>query len=203
MSLYRYVESKDDLLSLMVDAVVSEPTSTGPEGQEWRPALEWWTWEQIRVLRQHSWILQIPLTGPPLTPGQVAWIELGLRIMSVTSLTESEKVAVVGLLASYALTEARLAVDLISATGPEDVEAAPPPSYGDLLRRLIDPARFPAVHASVVAGAWDEPSEYSDDDAKFGLHRVLDGIGMLVDRRARETADDDGGQGNAASDSVR
>ena len=107
MSLYRYVESKDDLLSLMADAVVSEPTSTGPEGQEWRPALEWWTWEQIRVLRQHSWILQIPLTGPPLTPGQVAWIELGLRIMSVTSLTESEKVAVVGLLASYALTEAR------------------------------------------------------------------------------------------------
>ena len=66
-------------------------------------------------------------------------------------------------------------------------------AHGDLLRRLIDPARFPAVHASVVAGAWDEPSEYSDDNAKFGLHRVLHGIGMLVDRRTRETADDDGG----------
>jgi hypothetical protein len=44
------------------------------------------------------------------------------------------------------------------------------------------------VHASVAAGAWDEPPEYTDEDAKFGLHRVLDGVEVLVKRRARETA---------------
>lgn len=63
-----------------------------------------------------------------------------------------------------------------------------PPSYGDLLRRVIDPARFPAVHASVAAGASDEPPEYTDEDAKFRLRRVLDGVEVLVKRRARETA---------------
>ena len=55
-----------------------------------------------------------------------------------------------------------------------------PPSYGDLLR--------PAVHASVAAGASDEPPEYTDEDAKFRLRRVLDGVEVLVKRRARETA---------------
>jgi hypothetical protein len=54
---------------------------------------------------QEEWILQIPITGPPLTPGQMRWIEQGLRILSVTPLTESEKVAVLGLLASHALSE--------------------------------------------------------------------------------------------------
>jgi AcrR family transcriptional regulator len=188
MSLYRYVESKNDLLSLMVDAIVSTPPPGDPVGPGWRPALENWTWVQITVLRQHPWILQLPIVGPPLTPGQVAWIEKGLQILSVTSLTESEKVAVVGLLAAYALTEARLDVDLTSAAVHADARGAPPPSYGDLLRRLIDAERFPAVHASVVAGAWDEPAEYTDDDAKFGLYRVLDGVEMLVERRAREAA---------------
>jgi AcrR family transcriptional regulator len=188
MSLYRYVESKNDLLSLMVDAIVSTPPPGDSVGPGWRPALENWTWVQITVLRRHPWILGLPITGPPLTPGQVAWIEKGLQILSVTSLTESEKVAVVGLLASFALSEARLAVDLSSAPGRGNAHGAAPPSYGDLLRRLVDAERFPAVHASVVAGAWDEPPEYTDDDAKFGLYRVLDGVELLVERRAREAA---------------
>jgi AcrR family transcriptional regulator len=187
MSLYRYVESKDELLTLMVDTAVAAPPPADPIGPEWRPALEDWTWAQYTGLLQHPWILQIPITGPPLTPGQMRWIEQGLRILSVTRLIESEKVAVLGLLASHALGDARLAVDLTSAA-VRDATGAPPPSYGDLLRRVIDPARFPAVHASVAAGAWDEPPEYTDEDAKFGLRRVLDGVEVLVKRRARETA---------------
>ncbi|MGH9249495.1 MAG: hypothetical protein ACRD0W_08290 [Acidimicrobiales bacterium] len=62
---------------------------------------------------------------------------------------------------SYALSEARLTVDLISAT-------------------VLMTQR-----------------------QQFDLHRVLDGIGMLGDGRAREAADNDDGQGSAASDSVR
>lgn len=187
MALYRYVENKDHLLSLMVDTVVGAPPPIDPIGPQWRPALENWTWDQVTVLNQHPWILQIPITGPPLTPGQMRWIEQGLRILSVTGLPESDKVAVLGLLASFALSEARLAVDLSSAAVRGDTQGTAP-SYGDLLRRLIDPQRFPAVHASVVAGAWDEPPEYTDDDAKFRLHRVLDGVEMLVERRAREAS---------------
>ncbi|MGH8823959.1 MAG: TetR/AcrR family transcriptional regulator [Jiangellaceae bacterium] len=188
MALYRYVESKDHLLSLMVDTVVSAAPLTEPAGPQWRPALENWTWVQVTVLNQHPWILQIPITGPPLTPGQMRWIEQGLRILSVTGLPESDKVAVLGLLASFALSEARLAVDLSSAAVPGDTQGTALPSYGDLLRRLIDPERFPAVHASLVAGAWDGPPEYTEEDAKFGLYRVLDGVEMLVERRAREAS---------------
>jgi AcrR family transcriptional regulator len=187
MSLYRYVENKDHLLALMVDTAVGVPPPIDPVAPHWRPALEKWTWAQITGLRRHPWILQIPITGPPLTPGQMSWIEQGLRILSVTTLTESDKVAILGLLASHALAEARLAVDLTPAAVRDDAEG-PPPSYGSLLRRVIDPARFPAVYATVVSGAWDEPVDYTDEDAKFGLHRVLDGVEVFVERRDREAS---------------
>jgi AcrR family transcriptional regulator len=55
-------------------------------------------------------------------------------------------------------------------------------SYGRLLARLTDPERFPALHAVIAAGVFDEPDD-GDLDFSFGLERVLDGIETLIDKR--------------------
>ena len=55
-------------------------------------------------------------------------------------------------------------------------------AYGRLLARLTDPERFPALHAVLTAGVFDEPDD-GDFDFSFGLERVLDGIETLIDRR--------------------
>jgi hypothetical protein len=55
-------------------------------------------------------------------------------------------------------------------------------SYGRLLARLTDPARFPALHAVLAAGVFDEPDD-GDDEFRFGLERVLDGIEALTEKR--------------------
>jgi hypothetical protein len=57
--------------------------------------------------------------------------------------------------------------------------------YGRLLARLTDAERFPALHAVIAAGVFDDGPDGPDepDEFVFGLERVLDGIDALV--RAR------------------
>ena len=50
------------------------------------------------------------------------------------------------------------------------------------LTRLTDPERFPALHAVIAAGVFDEPDD-GDVDFSFGLERVLDGIETLIEKR--------------------
>ena len=48
--------------------------------------------------------------------------------------------------------------------------------------RLTDPERFPALHAALGSGVFDQDDD-ADDEFTFGLERVLDGIEALVRRR--------------------
>ena len=50
------------------------------------------------------------------------------------------------------------------------------------MARLTDPERFPALHAVIAAGVFDEPDD-EDYDFTFGLERVLDGIEALIETR--------------------
>jgi hypothetical protein len=52
-------------------------------------------------------------------------------------------------------------------------------SYADMLRRLADPQRFPALRAFVEAGVFDV-ADGPDDEFIFGLDRILDGIATLI-----------------------
>jgi hypothetical protein len=55
-------------------------------------------------------------------------------------------------------------------------------SYGRLMARLTDPERFPALHAVLAAGVFDEPDD-GDDEFAFGLERIMDGIETLIEKR--------------------
>jgi hypothetical protein len=63
--------------------------------------------------------------------------------------------------------------------------------YGQLLARLVDPARFPAVGEVIASGILDVPAEMPDEDFEFGLERLLDGIDALIRRRAETPSCDD------------
>jgi hypothetical protein len=57
-------------------------------------------------------------------------------------------------------------------------------SYSDVLRKLVDPERFPSVSVALGQGVFDQPDSV-DGEFSFGLGRVLDGIDVLVRSRAR------------------
>jgi AcrR family transcriptional regulator len=177
MSLYRYVAAKDELLALMIDAAFDAPAAAPSPGEGWRAGLSRWAWRYHDALRRHPWVLRVPISGPPVTPNQIAWLEDGLRSLGDTGLSEPEKLSVILLVSGYVRNEATLAADLGAA------EQEIMPAWGRQIARLTDPERFPALHAvlaSEVVARDDDP----DDEFIFGLERVLDGIDALVRARS-------------------
>jgi AcrR family transcriptional regulator len=173
MSLYRYVAAKDELLALMVDAALGPVPPPGTD-EDWRAGLTRWAWGYHDALRQHPWALQVPISGPAVTPNLTAWLDDGLQSLAATGLPEAQKLSVMLLLSGYVRNEATLAATLGAAQGGEIM-----PAWGRLLARLTDPEDFPALHKALGSEAFahdDEP----DDEFVFGLDRVLDGIASLV-----------------------
>jgi AcrR family transcriptional regulator len=177
MGLYRYVAAKDELLALMVDAALGPPLAA-PAGEDWRAGLSRWAWGYHAALRRHPWSLQVP-SGPAVTPNVTAWLEDGLRALGDTGLGEAEKLSVMLLLSGYVRNEATLVAD-VGTPGEGEMEIMP--AWGRQLAALTDPERFPALRAALESGAFDQDDD-PDDEFTFGLDRVLDGIGALVERR--------------------
>jgi AcrR family transcriptional regulator len=182
MALYRYVGSKDELLELMVDAAIGEP----PEpvaGHDWRAGLDHWAWAERAVFHRQLWALRVPITGPPATPNQLSWLEAGLACLAGTGLTESEKMSTMLLLSGYVRNEALLMAQIVAAQRALNKTLGEAmASYGAILRKVLHPKQFPALTAVMNAGIMDGP-DGPDDEFVFGLQRLLDGVGLLIDSR--------------------
>jgi AcrR family transcriptional regulator len=177
MSLYRHVSSKDELMTLVLDAVTGEAMRDAPpppDSGDWRGDLTLWSEQQMTVLLAHPWILAMPIQGPPMGPHSLRFIERALVAMRALPLEPFEKMAVIGLLSSYSLSEARLMVDARQT----DV------GYGEQLRLLVDPEALPELHAIVESGQLDgvvtPPQGEVDDATRFGIERILDGIAAFI-----------------------
>lgn len=183
MSLYRYVAAKDELLILMVDAAAGTPPQGPPPEDGWRPALSFWAGAQREVLQQHLWALRVPITTPPATPHSVAWMEKGLGTLRATGLAPYEKLGVITLVSGFVRQEARLMSDLDAAARAAGAGGgATMAAYSELLATLTGPERFPEITALLTSGVLTQP-EGPDDDFRFGLERLLDGVAVLVAER--------------------
>ncbi len=187
MALYRYVPSKNDLLTLMMDAVFGPPPPLPVPGEKgWREALAAWMWAMRRALARHPWILRAPITGPPSMPNNVLWMEAGLRAMRGMHLSGGEKISVLMLLSNYVRSEVTLLHDLETAfQAAATSEAEVLQGYGPMLAALTDADRFPELHAVLDEGVFDQPDEDPDLEFVFGMERLLDGLEALVARRSR------------------
>ncbi|MER5727166.1 TetR/AcrR family transcriptional regulator [Streptomyces sp. NPDC002138] len=185
MSLYRYVTAKDELFILMAEAGVgTPPPATVDPAADWRGAITEWAYQQRARLQEKTWILRIPITGPPATPNQVAWMERGLVSLAHSGLSEGEKLSTLMLIGGLVRNETTLMANIVDAmikTGvtPDRMLAR----YTNTLTLLTDPDRHPAVTrllASGVIGHADAP----DAEFAFGLGRILDGLEALIEGRA-------------------
>jgi AcrR family transcriptional regulator len=174
MSLYRYVAAKDELVMLMVDRALGDAPAL-PAGGDWRAGLTAWCDGFRAAYRRHPWSLKVPITGPPLGPNNVAWLDRALEAMAETGLSEQDKLSAVLVLSGFVRNEATLTADFAAASGGEQVM----PGYGALLTQITDAAAFPALHRAIASGALDDEDDM-DLEYHFGLTRILDGIAVMI-----------------------
>ena len=205
MSLYRYVDSKDELLQLMFNASAFGADSIVLEGDDWRSRLRSWSIIQRDMLDRHPWITQMRMAAPPLAPNSLHFVERALEALDGTGLADAEKMRAIGLISSYTLSEAKMANDAARAMaelaevqaqavqaqpgaaggqpgGPGGEE--PPFTFESMLRELVDERTYPQLYRLAWASS---PAESLSERAEFvaGVDLILDGIQALIDRARR------------------
>lgn len=80
-SLYRYVETRDELLDLMTDAVGSEYDLASPSG-DWLADLVAFGEQSRTILRRHRWLPGLVMARPVLGPNGLALLEYVLTVLA-------------------------------------------------------------------------------------------------------------------------
>lgn len=185
MSLYWHVASKDELLDLMLDAVVGEvlgeqhaPQPTG----DWRADLRALAVTQRSVLHRHQWVMDFIGGRPPLGPNTLRNLERALAVIDTLHLTTETALNVLGTLNTYVMgavlrefresnvqrRDQEAIAEMGEAAAQEFIEAH--------MARLRATGRFPHFMRMVEAGVDPDAPETRDERFEFGLQCVLDGI---------------------------
>jgi AcrR family transcriptional regulator len=185
MALYTYVPGKSELLDLMLDTVYREMSRSAWPGDGWRERLVAVARDNRALFEAHPWAAAISTSRPPLGPGLMAKYEHELSALENAGLDDIEMDAALTFLLDFVRSCALAAHDAGATrqgTGMTDEEwwAANAP----LLARIIDEDAYPtAARVGAAAGA-AHGGAYSPDHAwEFGLARLLDGLGVLIERR--------------------
>jgi AcrR family transcriptional regulator len=177
MSLYRYVDSKDDLQLVMVDVALGPPPALdGRRG--WRRRITAWAHEEYARLVAHPWVLDVPFDTPPVGPNALAWMDCGLRILGRSGLESQQAASALLLVDGYVRSQTALAHQYGDPDGTR--------LWAEQVRALVDPETLPSLAAALAAGVFDDSSAGRDrfpgEEFEFGLGLVLDGIAVLAER---------------------
>lgn len=176
MALYRHVGSKGELVLHMQDRSIGPPPAELAPTGDWRADTRRWAWASLTAIRAHPWYAQtLTMFGAPATPNHLAWMELALQALAPTELAETEKVETILLVNAHVLG------DLTFHAVDQTTEVAG--VYDEVLRRYLDPERFPAFVRAAAAGAFattTDPDADRDELFSFGLERILDGVAAYL-----------------------
>jgi AcrR family transcriptional regulator len=183
MSLYRYVDAKEDLYEVMLDQAYGPPPDQPPPDQPpddgWRAGLTGWAHALAGALLAHPWIVEVPMSTPATTPNVLGWTDRGVAALAGTGLDGQQRLSSLLLVDGFVRQHTRLSLQL----GLAPIGGAGGPTGGDLyaarVTQLVDPARLPHLAAASSALAGD--GDFYAEELEFGLGVLLDGIAVLVD----------------------
>ena len=181
MSLYRYVQSKDDLLMEMVRTVFDRFPVPDDNHKGWRPRLEALCRLQWEAYQLHPWLAQyMSMTRPQLVPNAMAHTEWAMAALRTAGLDVNNRLHVAVVLANYVRG---LAVNLEPEAQAEQDSGLTSDewmrSQAAQMQEILASGAFPMFTEMLTAG-WVELT--LDTLFEFGLARLLDGITVLVDQ---------------------
>ncbi|GMK40910.1 TetR family transcriptional regulator [Paenibacillus sp. CCS19] len=185
MSLYRYIESKEDLLVLMQDAVCDPNIPPQQEYANWREEMKAYVEASVDIFVRHPWYADIPIVGVPSTPNTLRYVDWAIHTMRDFPISDYEKMSFLLLLSSYARAVGLIRRDLmLSMKAGGTFENFSGSSFGPALRQLVKPEQYPSLYPVIASGVYTGEQEQDNpigDDLDFGLERILDGMASYLE----------------------
>ncbi|MGH3689736.1 MAG: TetR/AcrR family transcriptional regulator [Microbacterium sp.] len=178
MSVYTHVNTRADLLVLMVDEVHSRMAASPSVGEGWPVRVRLLAEENLGLFRAHPWMLDIEDPRVAVGPGTIAKYDRELRAFDGTGLSDVDRDGALSFVLDFVrATASRLRESAgREQFGPFWAEAGP-----RLAARLGDD--FPLAQSvgraagEVMGGPYDAGVAW-----EFGIARVLDGLdGIIAD----------------------
>lgn len=174
MSLYRYVDTKDDMIDIVFDTAIGHAGPAILDGADWRIRAQNWARTFAAALRQHPWLAGLTLTRPPLGPAAISWLEIGVRCFDDTPLDGQQRMSSLLLLDGFVRQHVRQTVQMSLQEEPADR-----PTYESALAVFTAPGSHPGITAALAASRNDD--DFYETELAFGLTVILDGLTALID----------------------
>jgi AcrR family transcriptional regulator len=181
MSLYWHVASKEELLDLMIDAVLGDLQAPEPSG-DWRSDLATLARNTRRALHQHRWMMEFLGGRPSLGPKGLRNIERALSSLDGLGLDKATAMTIVMTVTTYSLGAVLREVqemntehsqnEMFGALSEQEREAW----QHQFVARLSESGRYPHMAAMIGEGVDPDAPETRDERFEFGLGCLLDGI---------------------------
>jgi AcrR family transcriptional regulator len=181
-SLYRYLNTRSELLELMADQVVGEhvPRGSDADGDPTAGLLAL-ARQMLAVYREHPWLLEIPPTLGLPGPNALAYLDRVLAILSRTDLSGPAKLELVGLFSGAIRAFAQMEADQQRAGQDTAAWQASVASY---LIAVVTTGQYP--HLAAVLSSPPTAADLPPDEPLFdrAMTRILSGLLPPVRQRS-------------------
>jgi len=185
MTLYHYVRTKDELLTLVMDEVMREVVI--PDDVEipadWRAAMRMIAERSRASLERHPWILDM-MDDPPIGPNSVRHFDQTLQAVSSLPISLTDKLDIVATVDEYVFGYC-----LQQRNNAQSSDVRADASMIDYVQGLLETGDYPHLQTLAdemgVDGAWKQISAHLRDTTRFArnLDRLLDGIEAGLPKR--------------------
>jgi AcrR family transcriptional regulator len=185
MTLYHYVRTKDELMTLVTDAIMGEVVVPPDESlpTEWREAVSVIARRSRDVMLRHPWILDIA-DDPPFGPNGVRHFDQTLEAVSSLDVDLAARLDIAAMVDEYVFGHC-----LFDRNNDADDGELFPPEMRDYVRSLLATGEYPQIQSLVdelgLEPTWEQIASHQRDPDRFErcLGRLLDGIEANLHRR--------------------
>jgi AcrR family transcriptional regulator len=183
MSLYWHIANKEQLLDLMLDALLGEVEVPEPSG-DWRADLRTQARNERAMLLRHVWVMDFLGGRPPLGPNTLLLMDRLLATLDGLGLDVAAAMNILGTVQTYVMGS--VLREMQEARGQRDQDQSGitqeewEPARTAWRNRLAADGRYTRVVRFLDAGIDPDAAETRDDRFEFGLDCVIDGIAAKV-----------------------
>lgn len=185
MSVYWYVDTKDELLELALDAVYGELRHPGPEaGEDWRGRLRTLARDNRRLLVRHPWMSQLTGTYLNIGPHSLAFSRQVQGVMRRSGLPTHRLTGAISAVFQFAYGYGTIEGHLLARAA--DTGMNPDDYFQDSMNAVAEsPDNADVIEESraiMTARGGDTVAEMLDRDFEFALDLLVAGIEAMVER---------------------